>query len=133
MGNSLSFQNSNENNENGEIKTINKDNLTDLVDEIAADFILKQNLIDMLRFSDKNYYDNMIILTSSIINKELTDLELGILQDRVLNTSNHNMNSKNNSENNEESKNNGNTIYFTSSDELKQISIRSEKEKKRHY
>ena len=72
MGNSLSFQNSNVNNENGEnnsIKTINKDNLTDLVDEIAADFILKQNLIDMLRFSDKNYYDNMIILTSSIIIK----------------------------------------------------------------
>ena len=100
-------------------------------DEIAADFILKQNLIDMLRFSDKNYYDNMIILTSSIINKELTDLELGILQDRVLNTANHNMNTQTNSENNEETKNNGNTIYFTSSDELKQISIRSEKEKQK--
>ena len=130
MGNSLSFQNTNLNNENGEnnaIKTINKDNLTDLVDEIAADFILKQNLIDMLRFSDKNYYDNMIILTSSIINKELTDLELGILQDRVLNTANHNMNTQNN----EETKNNGNTIYFTSSDELKQISLRNEKEKQK--
>ena len=101
--------------------------MTDLVDEIAADFILKQNLIDMLRFSDKNYYDNMIILTSSIINKELTDLELGILQDRVLNTANHNTNTQTN----EESKNNGNTIYFTSSDELKQISIRSEKEKQK--
>ena len=62
------------------------------MDEIAADFILKQNLIDMLRFSDKSYYDNMIILTSSIIKKELTDLELGILQDRVLNTKNHNIN-----------------------------------------
>ena len=43
------------------------------------------------------------------------------------------MNTQTNSENNEETKNNGNTIYFTSSDELKQISIRSEKENKRHY
>ena len=76
MGNSLSFQNLNSENDVNEnnIKTINKDNLTDLVDEIAAEFILKQNLIDMIRFSDKSYYDNMIILTSSIIKKEMTDL-----------------------------------------------------------
>ena len=137
MGNSLSYQNLDNKNEGNQenainIKSINKDNLTDLVDEIASEFILKQNIIDMIRFSDKSYYDNMIVLTSSIINKELTDLELSILQDRVLNTTNHNTNknSKNNSED-QNSHSEKNVIYFTSSDELKQLTLKSEKEKEK--
>ena len=37
----------------------------------------------MIRFTDKEYYDNLIMLTSSILKNQLTDLEIGILQDRV--------------------------------------------------
>ena len=137
MGNSLSYQrkeenttnsnkNSENNNENDNIMKINKDNLVDLVDEIATKFILQQNMVDMIRFTDKKYYDNLIILTSSIMKKELTDLELGILQDRVLNSVNNNTQNINNDEHME-----NNHIYFTNAEQLKRISLIGEKEKQK--
>ena len=130
MGNSLSYQNAESNNEENEnkqeIKSINKDNLVDLIDKIATDFVLQQNMLDMIRFTDKNYYDKLIILTSSIMKKELTDLELGILQDRVLHSVNHNTNDINNEDNMQ-----NNHIYFTNSDQLKRISLIGEKEKQK--
>ena len=44
----------------------NKNNhtLIEYIDMIATNYILRQSIVDMLRFSDKQYYDNMIILTS---------------------------------------------------------------------
>lgn len=134
MGNSLSYQNTNSNNEESgnreEIKSINKDNLVDLIDKIATDFVLQQNMLDMIRFTDKSYYDKLIILTSSIMKKELTDLELGILQDRVLHSVNHNTNNINNEDNMQNNMQN-NHIYFTNSDQLQRISLIGEKEKQK--
>ena len=133
MGNSLSYQNVEQINNETTIKSINKDNLVDLIDSIAANFILKQNMIDMVRFTDKSYYDNLIILTSTIVKKELTDLELGILKDRVLNSVNNNTNSINGkkNENNNSDDTGSNNIYFTTANDLRKISLSNEKEKEK--
>ena len=57
--------------------------LASQIDDIAVHYILNQNTIDLLRLTDKEYYDNLIILTSSIIDKKLDKLELGFLNNRV--------------------------------------------------
>ena len=57
--------------------------LASQIDDIAVHYILNQNTIDLLRLTDKEYYDNLIILTSSIIDKKLNKLELGFLNNRV--------------------------------------------------
>ena len=133
MGNSLSYQNvsQEQSNNTNSIKSIDKNNLIDIVDHIAVEFILKQNMIDMIRFTDKEYYDNLIILTSSILKNQLTDLEIGILQDRVLNTTNNDTNNTNNKNSLNNTNTNNNHIYFTTSNDLKNITLSNEKEKKK--
>ena len=133
MGNSLSYQNvsQEQTNNTNSIKSIDKNNLIDIVDHIAVEFILKQNMIDMIRFTDKEYYDNLIILTSSILKNQLTDLEIGILQDRVLNTTNNDTNNTNNKNSLNNTNTNNNHIYFTTSNDLKSITLSNEKEKKK--
>ena len=59
-------------------------NLPEQIDDIATKYILTQNTIDLIRLGDKDYYNNMIILTSSILDKRLTKLELGFLNERIL-------------------------------------------------
>ena len=61
-------------------------NITSLaaeVDDIAMNYILTQNTIDLLRLTDKEYYDKLIVLTSSVIEKKFNGLELGFLHQRV--------------------------------------------------
>jgi hypothetical protein len=43
--------------------------LPQLIDEIALHYMLTQNSIELIRISDKEYYDNLIILTSNVIEK----------------------------------------------------------------
>jgi len=61
----------------------NISSLASEVDDIALNYILTQNTIDLLRLTDKEYYDNLIILTSSVIEKKFNGLELGFLQQRI--------------------------------------------------
>lgn len=141
MGNSLSYQRNPEDNNEQKQDTfvISKDSLIDAIDEIAVKFILKQNMIDMMRFNDKDYYDNMIILTSSILKKELTDIEVGILRERVIGTPeslpmNNNTNNGNKENGNNLSNNNaniGNNVMIASIDDLKNISSKNEKSKQK--
>jgi hypothetical protein len=58
-------------------------NLATQIDEIAVQYILNQNTIDLLRLTDKEYYDNLIILTGNVIEKKLNHLELGFLNQRI--------------------------------------------------
>uniref|UniRef100_A0A6C0JJJ0 Uncharacterized protein n=1 Tax=viral metagenome TaxID=1070528 RepID=A0A6C0JJJ0_9ZZZZ len=62
----------------------NMESLASQIDDIAVHYILTQNTIDLLRLSDKEYYDNLIILTSSVIEKKLNNLELGFLDQRII-------------------------------------------------
>ena len=58
-------------------------NLASQIDDIAVHYILNQNTIDLMRLTDKEYYDNLIILTGSVIEKKLNHLELGFLNQRI--------------------------------------------------
>jgi len=58
-------------------------NLPEQIDDIAISYILTQNTIDLIRLGDKDYYDNMIVLTSGILSKRLNKLELGFLNKRI--------------------------------------------------
>lgn len=53
------------------------------IDNIALNYILTQTSLDLLRLTDKEYYDNLIILTANILKSNLNNLELGIINDRV--------------------------------------------------
>ena len=123
MGNSLSI---NLNDANHEMKdsTINTTSLVDYIDMIATNYILKQNMIDMIRFTDKEYYDNMIILTSYIMKKQLNNLDIGILKNRVMDGFNHEPLNQNNKEENE-------NMYFAHTNQLKEITIKNEKMKQK--
>ena len=61
----------------------NINNLSKEIDDIAIHYILKQNTIDLLRLTDKEYYDNLIVLTSKIIDHRLNNMEIGVLNNRV--------------------------------------------------
>ena len=123
---------------------ITNETLIEYIDNIATNYILKQSMMDMVRFTDKEYYDNMLILTSYIMKSQLGSLDLSLLKERVLNGNkgtqelNANTNNKeitNNSElnDNKESKNNteSNIVYYTSESKLKDITLDNEKQKQK--
>ena len=58
--------------------------LASYIDDIAIHYILNQNTIDLLRLTDKEYYDNLIILTSGVLQRKMNPLELGFLEQRIL-------------------------------------------------
>ena len=53
-----------------------KESLTTIVDFIAANYILTQNFTDMYNLTDQAYCDKLLILTSKIISKYLSNLEI---------------------------------------------------------
>ena len=111
MGNSLSYNinNPDDNNESF-LKTI---------DEIASNYIFKQNVVDMLRFSDSKYRENFVILTCHILNKKLSNIDIDALKERVLNS---NQNGKNT--------NYGEIVYFSELEKIKpRLSDENDKKK----
>ena len=152
MGNSFSYVSQDENS-NESVKEYNKDTLINYIDSVVTNYILKQNIVDMLRFSDKEYYDNLILLTSGIMKKQLSSIDIAILKERVKNgnnvnslqekinsnsNANKNSNTNSNSNANKNSNSNANSnannesnnkIYFTNSDDLKEITFKNEKSK----
>ena len=113
MGNSLSNNNSDANNNDDFLKSI---------DDIATNYIFKQNIVDMLRFSDSNYRENFIILTCHLLDKKLSNVDIEIIKKRVLNEDSEN--GINNSEI-------GKMIYFSEYEKLKKNSLQNEKDKKK--
>ncbi len=57
--------------------------LSTQIDDIAVHYILKQNTIDLLRLTDQEYYDNLIVLIGNLFQKRLTDMEIGSLNQRM--------------------------------------------------
>ena len=67
-----------------------ENNLNQEIDNIAINYIFTQNTIDLIRLSDKDYYDNMIILTSGIIRK-INSITIIFLHERVMNGMNEDL------------------------------------------
>jgi hypothetical protein len=73
MGNTFSSPN-----QTNDIKS-----LSSHIDDIAIHYILKQNTIDLLRLTDKEYYDNLIVLVSNLFDRRLSDMEIGSIYNRI--------------------------------------------------
>ena len=76
MGNVISNSRNVENSENN---TMDTTSLIEYIDKIATNYIMRQSIIDMMRFSDKEYYDNMLLLTSYILKNHLSSLDLSLI------------------------------------------------------
>ena len=120
MGNNLSQLNNNTTKDD----KLNNTNLIETIDMIACNYILKQNMIDILRFTDKDYYDNLIILTSTIMKNNLSSVDIGIMKDRIFN-------GYNNENINKNTNNSSNNIYFSNKEELREITLNNENQKKK--
>ena len=114
MGNSLSYNITNKDNEQSE----DGESLRRTIDEIASNYIFKQNISDMLRFSDSKYRDNFVILTSRILEQNLTNLDISTMKERIFNT-----------KRNPKNTNFGEIVYFAEVDKMKS-SFNNETEKK---
>ena len=57
--------------------------LSSQIDDIAIHYILKQNTIDLLRLTDKEYYDNLILLVGNLFENKLSDMEIGSMNHRI--------------------------------------------------
>ena len=53
--------------------------LSEVINYVAANYILTQNFQDMERLADMKYCDDLVILTSKIIEKKLSHLEIEYL------------------------------------------------------
>ena len=63
------------------------ENFYELVDYIATNYILTMDFKSLTKLSEREYCDKLVILSSDIINKNFTDLEVTYLMDRVENGS----------------------------------------------
>ena len=60
-----------------------KKSLTQVIDYVATNYILTQNFQDMKKLADIDYCNNLVILTSDIIEKKLNNLEIQYLAQRL--------------------------------------------------
>ena len=109
MGNSQS-NNSNENKEDSK--------LANSIDVIAANYILTQNFTDMLNLKDPKYCNNLVIMTSDVLAKNMSNKEVTYLSQKL----------KDGVEINELS--NDNVLYMNKSD-VDKLDVRTDTKKKR--
>lgn len=78
MGNQSSTQTINGSNDKLETKSVGK-----LVDYIATHYILTMDFQSLTKLFDKKYCDNLIILTSEVLERHFTEMEITYLAERV--------------------------------------------------
>jgi hypothetical protein len=78
MGNQASTTSINSSNDKLDNKTVGK-----LVDYIATHYILTMDFQSLTKLFDKKYCDNLVILTSEVIERHFTDMEITYLAERV--------------------------------------------------
>ena len=61
------------------------ENFYEVIDYIATNYILTMDFKSLTKLSEREYCDKLVVLTSDIINKNFTDLEVTYLLDRVEN------------------------------------------------
>ena len=60
-----------------------KKNLSQVIDYVAANYITKQNFQDMVNLSDMKYCNDLVIITSDVIAKSLSDMDIKYLAQRL--------------------------------------------------
>ena len=92
--------------------------LSSTIDYLAANYILTSNFQDLKNLTDPKYCKNLVLLTSDVISKYLTQRELEFLKQRMEGTL----------EKNEMTKEN---IAYFKRDEVDKMDIKSDLKKKR--
>ena len=118
MGNSLSYNIRNKDNDGDDGNDGGNESFLKAIDEIASNYIFKQNVVDMLRFSDSKYRDNFVILTCRILDEKLTNVDLATMKERIMNTNTKRKNT-----------NYGELVYFSELEKLKPL-LSNEEDKK---
>ena len=72
-------------NNNGSITNSSKSDLFKVINFIAGNFIYTQNYEDMKKLKDSKYCDELIILTSNILNKYLDNKQITYLNQKIKN------------------------------------------------
>lgn len=80
MGNSLSSINKTD---NSTTTTKNFNNFYEIIDYIASHYILTMDFKSMSKLSEKSFCDNLVVLTSDIIEKNFSELEVEYLAQRI--------------------------------------------------
>ena len=62
-----------------------KKSLSSVVDYIATNYILTQNFKDMEKLADQEYCNNLVIMTSDIIENKLNEVDIKYLAQRLKN------------------------------------------------
>jgi hypothetical protein len=91
-------------------------NFYEVIDYIATYYILTMDFKSLTKLTEKEYCDNLIVLTSDIIKRYFTDLEVTYLEQRI----------KNGLEVNELTKDN---IIFLNKDQLENLDIKNDAQK----
>jgi hypothetical protein len=91
-------------------------NFYEVIDYIATYYILTMDFQSLSKLSEKEYCDNLIVLTSDIINRYFTDLEVTYLEQRV----------KKGLEVNELTKDN---IIFLNKEQLENLDVKNDAQK----
>ena len=60
-----------------------KKHLSQAIDYVAANFITKQNFQDMVNLSDMKYCNDLVVITSDVIAKSLSDMDIKYLAQRL--------------------------------------------------
>ena len=72
---------------NGQSNNSNEDNgdnkLSKSIDVIAANYILTQNFTDMMNLRDPKYCDNLVIMTSEVMSKNLNNKEITYMSQKI--------------------------------------------------
>ena len=111
MGNKISSEKNNSN----ELKP---KTITQIMDYIATHYILTMDFISLKKLYEKEYCDKLVILTSQIVDRYFTNMEITYLAQRI----------KNGAEINELTKDN---MIFFDKDDLRKIDIQNSIKKKR--
>ena len=116
MGNQNSNTNSNSNSK--EDDKLKPKSLSQIMDYIATHYILTMDFKSLKKLYEKVYCDKLVILTSDIVQRYFTDLEISYLAQRV----------KNGVEINETEKD---KIIFFNRDDLNKLDVQNSSKKKR--
>jgi len=96
----------------------NKKSLKQIIDFVATNYILTQNFQDMRKLSDMKYCNKLVILTSKVIEKKLSPIEVEFLAQRTKDGEEINVMSKDN-------------LAFTKKDDLGSLDVKNQTDKRR--
>ena len=124
MGNQNQNQNQNQKEQSSELKP---KNISQIIDYIATYYILTMDFTSLRKMYNKEYCDKLVILTSDIIERYFTDMEITYLAKRVENGINETNGTNEKNETNETKEN----FTFFPKEDMDKLDIQNSFKKKR--